>query len=183
MDTVLPGTVIDIGKKNYGIQNAAKDFLDSIFCTGGLTLGQVCTLTSLEDYTVQNWVKRGFVSPPVKKLYSKRQFCRIAVINLLMESMQIEKIVQLLRSPNGCLADESDDLVDDSMLYNYYVDVLFAREQYQTPEETISYVIRDYQEPQPGARRRLAKVLLVMFYSGEAARYAKISDRLLCELN
>ena len=97
--------------------------------------------------------------------------------------MQIEKIVQLLRSLNGCLADESDDLVDDSMLYNYYVNVLFAREQYQTPEETISYVIRDYQEPQPGARRRLAKVLLVMFYSGEAARYAKISDRLLCELN
>lgn len=183
MDTVLPGTAIDIGRKNAGEQDAARVFLTNIFCTGGLTLGQVCTLTQLEDYTVQNWVKRGFVSPPVKKLYSQRQFCRIAIINLLRESMQIEKIVRLLRSINGCLADESDDLIDDSMLYNYYVNVLYARQHYPTPEETIAYVLRDYREPAPGAGRRLSKVLLIMFYSGEAACYARASDRLLCELD
>ena len=36
---------------------------------GGMVLSQVTAVSGLEPHTVQNWVKRGFLSPPVKKRY------------------------------------------------------------------------------------------------------------------
>ena len=44
----------------------------------GLTLSQVCNLTGLEPSTIQNWVKRHFVSRPVAKntvSASLREYC------------------------------------------------------------------------------------------------------------
>ena len=37
-----------------------------MFLAGGLTLSQVCQISGLEPYTVQNWVKRGFLSNPTE---------------------------------------------------------------------------------------------------------------------
>ena len=93
MISVLPGTTIETNLNETNISNV---ILKNIFSAGGLVLSQVSQLTGLEPYTVQNWVKRGFLSPPQKKLYSKNQFCRIVIINMLKESLQIEKITGLL---------------------------------------------------------------------------------------
>ncbi|HML45801.1 MAG TPA: DUF1836 domain-containing protein, partial [Clostridia bacterium] len=71
----------------------------------------------LEAYTIQNWVRRGFISPPEHKRYSKRQFCRIALINALKDCMQMDSVTRLLTYINGNLSDESDDLIDDTLLY------------------------------------------------------------------
>ena len=60
MSCFLPGTQIDIGKKNYGQIDIAESVMDNIFQTGGLMLSQVIAMTSLEGYMIQNWVKRGF---------------------------------------------------------------------------------------------------------------------------
>ena len=46
-------------------------------------LSQVASLTGLEPYVIQNWVRRGFVAPPERKRYSRRQFSRIVLINML----------------------------------------------------------------------------------------------------
>ena len=104
----------------------ASELLDALFLSGGLYLSQVSRLTGLAYYEVQNWVKRKYLTQPVHKTYSRRQFCRIVLINHLRQGMQIESIVKLLEHINGHLDDESDDLIDDAGLYNYYVNALLA---------------------------------------------------------
>jgi hypothetical protein len=178
----LPGTLIDIGSKNYGKIDIASEVLDNIFQTGGLMMGQVMAMTGLEGYMVQNWVKRGFVSSPTRKLYSKRQFCRIVIINMLKESMPIDMIVKLLSYINGVLDDESDDLIDDAQLYNYFVNMAFLCEQNKTAEEAIDIIIKSYVEPVPGACKRLSKVMLIMYNAGLATKYRRKCEQLLSEL-
>ena len=106
----LPGTMIQLDRSEVG--QIGKVF-DSMFLTGGMTLSQVCSLTGLEAYMVQNWVKRGFLTSPVGKRYSLRQLCRILNINMLRGAMPIERICQLLGYVNGDLSDESDDMIDE----------------------------------------------------------------------
>lgn len=95
-------------------------------------LSQVASLTGLEPYVIQNWVRRGFVAPPERKRYSRRQFSRIVLINMLKDSMQLDKICALLSYVNGELDDESDDLIDDFQLYLYIVR-LAALVEHQPP--------------------------------------------------
>ena len=84
MTTTLPGTTIEVSEMRKGI---SRQLFDGIFAAGGITLSQVCTMTGLEPYLIQNWVKRGFVSSPVKRLYSREQFARIVIINMLREAL------------------------------------------------------------------------------------------------
>ena len=77
MSTTYPGTVIEVNSLTKG---SSKQLFDSIFVAGGVTLSQVCIMTGLEPYLVQNWVKRGFVSSPQKRVYSSNQFARIVII-------------------------------------------------------------------------------------------------------
>ena len=60
----LPGTTVEMN-----MENGVQDFLNSLFAANGLVLSQVLQLTGLSAHTVQNWVKRKFVSPPVGKKY------------------------------------------------------------------------------------------------------------------
>lgn len=182
MYATFPGTTIEVGKHQRSRPDSAAEVLSNIFSTGGLVLSQVSSLTGLEYYIIQNWVKRGFVPPPVKKLYSKDQFCRVVIINILKETLQIEKATKLLSYINGALSDESDDLISDFELYNYYVNLVFSETGNTPPEEGIKKVLKDYKEPVPGALQRLSKVLLVMYYAGQAACYSKICNELLYEL-
>lgn len=118
---VLPGTNIEVRELTY---SAAEELFNSIFLTGGLVLSQVAGITECAPHVIQNWVKRGFVSPPVNKKYSKRQFCRIVFICFLKEIMQIDRVSALMGYINGHLDDESDDLVDDFTLYCYFIQTI-----------------------------------------------------------
>ena len=62
----LPGTTLPLPE---GQQDALFTVLDPIFAVspGGLLLSQVTELTGLGAATIQNWVKRGWVSNPVSK--------------------------------------------------------------------------------------------------------------------
>ncbi len=180
----LPGTTIEIAVPNA---EAAKSFLDNAFICGGLMVSQVARLTGLEPYMIQNWVKRGFLPPPQKKLYTKRQFCRIAIINMLREGMQIEKITGLLSYINGRLDDESDDIIDDSDLYYYYISAICQLESFVIDEESIvkaiTTVVEGFKEPFPGGKRRLIKVLAVMINAHLAAVMRKRADDILNTLD
>ena len=166
----LPGTTIEASLQNSA---SARELLDNVFMAGGLVLSQVSGLTGLEPYIVQNWIKRGFLSPPQHKKYSRRQFCRIAVINTLRDVLQIEKITSLLSYINGRLDDESDDIIDDSELYLYYIEAVNGTEGERiTPEavrDCVEEAVKDFAEPFPGAKRRLVKVLSVMVFAHFAA--------------
>ncbi|MEF9989273.1 MAG: DUF1836 domain-containing protein [Christensenellaceae bacterium] len=89
----LPGTTIEV---DLSKKDAAQRFLDPLFLTNGLVLSQVTSLTAIEKHTIQNWVKRGFISPPIQKKYGRIQFLRLALINLLKDVLQIEKIIKML---------------------------------------------------------------------------------------
>ena len=115
---LLPGTTIEYDAAQ------PKQVFTSLFSAGGLMLSQVCTITGLEAHTVQNWVKRGFLSPPKDKKYTQRQLCRIIMINILKEALQLPQIIELISYVNGRLNDESDDIIDDSELYFQFIELL-----------------------------------------------------------
>ena len=102
---------------------------------------------------------------PVNMRYSMEQMCRLLNINILRGTMPLEQILTLMAYLNGDLADESDDLVDDTMLYFFFVS-LAARARYiggtQTWDDALIQATESYTEPVPGAREKLVKVLKVM---------------------
>lgn len=180
----LPGTTIEV---DLGKPDAAEALLSPLFLTGGLMLSQVSQLTGLEPYVIQNWVRRGFVSPPERKKYSRRQFCRIVIINMLKDCLQLDKICSLLSYINGDLEDESDDLIDDSQLYGHIVRLISQVDR--TPfagqaqlEVWCEAALVDYKEPVPGARARVEKVLQIMLTAWLAGRLKRAAEHLLSGL-
>ena len=180
----LPGTTIELAVSDA---KDAKVFLDNAFACGGLMMSQVARLTGLEPYMIQNWVKRGFLTPPQKKLYTQRQFCRIAIINMLRDCLQIEKITGLLSYINGRLDDESDDIIDDYALYLYYISAVNAVDTVidggKAIVKAIETVVSDFKEPFPGAKKRLVKVLAVMLNAHFAATLQKRAEAILNTLD
>ena len=171
MATCLPGTTIEVS----GIKKeCSRVMFEGIFAAGGITLSQVSVMTGLEPYQIQNWVKRGFVSSPVNRQYTKSQFSRIVIINMLREALQIESICSLLSYTNGDLKDHSDDMIDDSELYHKYVDMFSETEEITADKKAVKAAAlraaEDFTEPVPGAKQRLSKVLQVMAF----AHYASI---------
>ena len=182
MEWIIPGTTLS------GIREEAdrtEEQFSALFLAGGLSLGQVSTVSGLEPYTIQNWVKRGFLPPPQNKRYNMEQLCRILNMNLLRGNMQLEQIIQLMSYLNGDLADESDDLVDDTMLYFFFVR-LAARARYiggsENWDDALSQVTEGYQEKAPGAREKLRKVLEVMLTVWCANRLKARAEELLARL-
>ena len=109
----------------------------------GLTLGQVCALSGLEPTTVQNWIKRGFVPHPVRKKYYQRHLARILLIAQLRESMQIDRVGELLSYVNGDTDDESDDLLPEEDLYDIFYRICSELdEQIPSPDEVSELVRR-----------------------------------------
>lgn len=159
--------------------------LEALFFGGGITLSQVTAITGLEAHTVQNWVKRGFLSSPVGKRYTLRQLCRILIINMLHGAMPIERICRLLSYVNGQLDDESDDMIDDSRLYFMFVKLAARLKELYEPaeaEQLLDAYLTDYQEPVPGARERVRQVLRIMLTAYLAARMMQETEKMLCAL-
>ncbi len=176
----LPGTLIEISRFEQG---SSRTMFDGIFASGGISLSQVCIMTGLEPYMVQNWVKRKFVSSPTRRVYSRNQFSRIVIINMLKESLQIDSIVGLLTHINGTLSDESDDLIGDSELYHKYVDVvaMCGGNIYDTDKAlaAVKAVSDGFVSTAPDASRRLQEVLEVMVYARIAANARKTAEQML----
>lgn len=182
MDWTIPGTVLKISRRDA---EHVDDVFTAMFLGGGIVLSQVSAITGLESYTVQNWVKRGFLPPPQNKRYTLRQLCRILNINMLKGVLPMEKICGMLGYINGQLDDESDDVIDDSRLYFLFVKLaarsreLFSREE---REEVLEKALADYAEPVPGARKRVEKVLRVMLTAWLAARMGQEAENMLKEM-
>ena len=182
MNWIIPGSTLEIQRENA---DGTEGLFQSIFIAGGLTLSQVCQISGLEPYTVQNWVKRGFLSNPRNKRYDMEQVCRILNINLLKEVLPLEQVAKLLAYLNGNLTDESDDLVDDTMLYFFFVR-LAARARYiggeQEWDEALKEVTASYAEPVPGAREKLEKVLKIMLTAWVSGRIKIEAEKMIAQL-
>ncbi len=159
--------------------------LEALFFGGGITLSQVTAITGLEAHTVQNWVKRGFLTSPVGKRYSLRQLCRILNINMLRGSMPIDRICHLLSFVNGDLSDESDDMIDDSQLYFMFVSLASRMKElhdYEAGAKLLDAYLADYEEPVPGARARVRQVLKIMLTAYLAAQMMQETEKMLSNL-
>ena len=182
MKWTVPGTQLQIQREEA--ENIQTIFT-SMFLAGGMVLSQVSSLTGLEPYTVQNWVKRGLLSPPVRKRYSLRQLCRIVNINMLKGVLPMERICGMLSYINGQLDDESDDIIDDSQLYFMFVRLAARAKELddaKTRERILDEMLADYQEPIPGAGARIRKVLQIMLTAYIAARMQQEAEKMLAEI-
>ena len=178
----IPGTVLQIEKEKA---DSVEAMFSSMFLAGGIVLSQVASITGLEPYTIQNWVKRGFLTPPQRKRYSIRQLCRILHINMLKSVLPLEQICSLLSYVNGKLDDQSDDIIDDSQLYFLFVRLASRAKELDDPatwEQAMEEALAQYQEPVPGARNRIEKALRVMLTAWVAARMRHAAEAMLQEL-
>lgn len=182
MHWTLPGTTLTIQRSDAC---RADGLFQSMFLAGGLSLSQVANITGLEPYAIQNWVKRGFLSPPVNKRYDMEQVCRIIHINMLKGALPLESITSLLTYINGSLTDESDDIIDDSHLYFLFVRLAAQARDTVTGEaweKAIGEVLADYSEPVPGAADRVTQALRIMLTAWIASRMRQEAEKMLAGL-
>ena len=183
MQWTIPGTTLTGEREDAQRVDAV---FQALFLAGGLTLSQVASISGLEPHTVQNWVKRGYLAPPRGKRYNMEQVCRILNINLLKGALTLEQSCQLISYINGDLTDESDDLIDDTLLYFYFVR-LAARAQDLGNKDVWDVALKEvtvgYREPIPGAGEKLEKVLKVMLTAWLAGRLKAQAEQMLTELS
>ena len=182
MNWTIPGTVLTIPREDAA--HVAEQFR-AMFLAGGMTLSQISAITGLESYTIQNWVKRGFLTAPVNKRYTLRQLCRIIHINMLKGTLPLERICSLLGYVNGQLDNEQDDMIDDSQLYFMFVDLAArSKELYNTQsrESVLEEALANYQEPVPGAKARVKQTLRIMLTAWLAARMTQEAEKMLNQL-
>ena len=182
MNWTIPGTVLTVPREE--IPHIPEQF-HAMFLPGGMVLSQVSAITGLESYTIQNWVKRGFLTAPQNKRYTLRQLCRIIHINMLKGVLPLERICGLLSFVNGQLDNEQDDVIDDADLYFIFLRLAAnSRELYRAEdrEAVLEEALADYAEPVPGAKTRVKETLRIMLTAWLAARMTQEAERMLNEL-
>ena len=182
MNWTIPGTTLEGLRENA---DGTGRLFQSMFLAGGLTLSQVSSITGLETHTVQNWVKRGFLPPPRNKRYDMEQTCRIILINMLKGALSLEQICSLLGYINGSLSDESDDIIDDTVLYFKFVSLAArARHIGGTKEwgQALVEVMENYAEPYPGAKEKVTQVLRIMLSAWIATQLKEQTNHMIAEL-
>ena len=182
MEWTIPGTVLTGARED--VENSIRQ-IEGMFLGGGMIRSQLASVSGVEAHDIQNWVKRGFLSSPVNKRYSIQQFSRIVTINMLRSAMTMDKICSLLTYVNGELDDESDDIIDDTVLYFMFLR-LAARARHiggtDSWDEAIADILRDYAEPVPGAKERIDQVLRIMLTAWIGVRTIQRAEQMLVEL-
>lgn len=126
MNRLIPGTTINFSEQAR--EAAFSQIAPVLDATGGLTLSQLSKLSGLEGSTIQNWIKRGWVSSANGKKYSEKQVVRVLLINMLRGAMKLEDIARLMNYVNGDVEDTSDDIIPDITLYNILCRIIFSAE-------------------------------------------------------
>ncbi len=184
-DSLIPGT--RLSKADMG-NVTGLDFLSKVFyISDGVMLSQIREVSGIDGSTLQNWTKRGWVENARLKKYNIDQVAHILIINMLRSCIQLDKIAFLLHYINGRVDDRSDDIIRDSVLYDYICRILEKlMEQDICSTASIRSVIRaeiaDYTEAMPGARDRLANALEIIIVAYYAAVIKRRSDEMLNNL-
>ena len=90
----FPGTTLPFDSKFC--ENSF--FIISSLCaaTGGITLSQLTEMTGLEGTTIQNWVKRGWVSKTIGKKYNTKTTLENNIIYVPLFSYQFCTLHKIL---------------------------------------------------------------------------------------
>ena len=154
--------------------------------TGGITLSQLTEMTGLEGTTIQNWVKRGWVSKTIGKKYNERQIARILIISVLRESLPLPQIAGLMGYVNGSVDDMSNDIIVEGELYSRLCSIIYSLDENRLSAGSIKEVIKehlaDYKGPLPDSKERLFSALRVMVTAYIAAMIKRKSEKLCHDL-
>ena len=179
-DEYIPGTILR--KQDMGNVTGLA-FLSKIFyITDGIMLNQIREISGIDGSTLQNWTKRGWVGNAKLKKYNIDQVAHILIINMLRSCMQLDHIAFLIRYVNGSIDDRSDDIIKDSVLYDYICRILdkIMTEDVSvgggTLRRCIAVVTADYEEKVTGARKRLTNALEIIIMAYYAALIKGYSD-------
>lgn len=174
----FPGTTVETSKLE---KNSSRVLFGGIFATGGITLSQVTIMTGLEYYLIQNWVKRGFVSSPKKRVYTKEQFARIVLINMLRETLVIEKICELIE-PLTSLG------VSEDKIYHAYVDMIADGRVSITDKGSAEAAAKTAAEAlladaDEGTKKRAARIFEAMLYAHSASMLRDTAEKLIATIS
>ena len=123
-DKYIPGT--KLLREDMGGMTGL-DFLSKIFLiSDGVMLTQIRDISGIDGSTLQNWTKRGWVENSKLKKYDINQVAHILIINMLRSCMQLDRIAYIIQYINGRVDDRSDDIIADSLLYDYICRILDA---------------------------------------------------------
>lgn len=177
-DEFIPGTKLlrgDLGGVT-GLEFLSKIF----FISDGVMLTQIRDISGIDGSTLQNWTKRGWVENSKLKKYNINQVAHILIINMLRSCMQLDRIAFLIQYINGRVDDRRDDIVADSVLYDYICKILDMLVTYDecslgSIREAIIKVTCDYIETIEGARERLInalEIIIVAYYATLVKKHA-----------
>ena len=182
-DPLIPGTVLK--RKDMG-NVTGMEFLEKIFfISSGVMLSQIREISGIDGSTLQNWTKRGWVANSKLKRYDIDQVAHILIINMLRDCMQLDRITFVIRYINGRVDDHADDIISDSLLYDYICRILDRLLDDDTTHDVnslrtcISDVTSDYEEKVSGARKRLDQALEIIIAAYYAALIKRYSDQLV----
>ena len=185
-DPLIPGTILK--RRDMG-DVTGMEFLKKIFfISSGVMLSQIREISGIDGSTLQNWTKRGWVANSKLKRYNIDQVAHILIINMLRDCMQLDRITFVIRYINGNPEDTADDIISDSLLYDYICRILDrllddeATHDISSLRTCISEVTTDYEEKIGGARRRLNQALEIIITAYYAALVKRYSDRMVDEL-
>lgn len=184
-DALIPGT--RLFKADMG-NVTGLEFLSKVFyISEGVMLSQIREVSGIDGSTLQNWTKRGWVENARLKKYDIDQVAHILIINMLRSCIQLDKIALLLHYINGEIDDRSDDIIRDSVLYDYIcraLDRLMAQDvcSMASIKSVIHDITENYEEAMPGARERLCNALEIIIIAYYAALIKRRSVEMLTDL-
>ena len=184
-DELIPGTKLHRSEMGdvTGLEFLSKIF----FISDGVMLTQIRDISGIDGSTLQNWTKRGWVANSKLKKYDINQIAHILIINMLRSCMQLDKIAYLIEYINGNIDDNSDDIIEDSVLYDYICKILDKLVTYDicslgSIRQAIEEETAEYKEVMPGARERLSRALEIIVVAYYASLIKKHADSLTEEL-
>ena len=184
-DSMIPGTILR--KSDMG-NATGLEFLNKIFfITDGVMMGEIRSISGIDTSTLQNWIKRHWVENSRLKKYDIDQVAHILIINMLRSCMQLDRISFLIRYINGNIETKGDDIIRDSILYDYICRIIDRLTEndcvpVQKVRQYISEVISDYEEKIGGARKRLENALEIIIVAYYASLMKQRADAMLEEL-
>ena len=182
MNWTIPGTTLAARRDEAEF---IEEQFRSMFLAGGMVLSQVANLSGVEPYTIQNWVKRGFLTNPVLKRYNMDQLCRILTINMLKSALPMEEICSLLTYVNGQLDDETDDLISDARLYFLFVRLAahysFMKNE-AGRENYLDQAMGESPDLSPAAADRVRQVLRIMLTAWASGLLRQQAENMVCAL-
>lgn len=163
-------------------------FLKKVFLLSDkVMLTQIREISGIDSSTLQNWTKRGWVASSKLKKYDIDQVAHILIINMLRACMQLDHIDFLIHYINGDVESKDDDIIRDSVLYDYICRILERITQsgecdIASVREYVAMITADYVEPFDGARERLDRALEIIVITYYSALIKHRADELLSEL-